>query len=61
MAHRVFATGRHPAPDDVRGFKNATNFIMIAYLRMSRLAHLPSNLLQGAVAPKYNALIHRCL
>jgi len=44
-----------------RGFKNATNFIMIAYLRMSRLTQLPSNLLQDADAPKYNALIHRCL
>jgi len=44
-----------------RGFKNATSFIMIAYLRMSKLAHLPSNPLQPAVAPKYNVLVHRCL
>jgi len=40
-----------------RGFKNATNFIMIDYLRMSKLAHLPSNPLQPAAAPKYGVLI----
>jgi transposase len=43
-----------------RGFKTATNFIAIAYLRMSKLKHLPSNPLQPAT-PKYNVLIHRCL
>jgi transposase len=44
-----------------RGFKTATNFIMIAYLRMSKLKHLPSNPLVPAVSPKYNVLVHRCL
>jgi transposase len=44
-----------------RGFKTATNFIMIAYLRMSKLKHLPSNPLVPAVSPKYSVLLHRCL
>jgi transposase len=44
-----------------RGFKTATNFIAIAYLRMSKLKHLPSNPLVPAVSPKYSVLIHRCL
>lgn len=44
-----------------RGFKSAANFIAIAYLRMSKLKNLPSNPLEPAVSPKYNALIHRCL
>ncbi len=43
-----------------RGFRTATNFIAIAYLRMSKLKHLPSNPLEPAL-PKYNAPIHRCL
>lgn len=43
-----------------RGFRTATNFIAIAYLRMSKLKHLPSNPLVPAL-PKYNVLIHRCL
>jgi transposase len=43
-----------------RGFKTAKNFIAIAYLRMSKLKHLPGNPLQPAL-PKFNALIHRCL
>lgn len=43
-----------------RGFRTATNFIVIAYLRMSKLKHLPSNPLVPAL-PKYNVLIHRCL
>jgi transposase len=44
-----------------RGFKTATNFIMIAYLRMSKFKHLPSNPLVPAVPPKYSVLLHRCL
>ena len=44
-----------------RGFKTATNFIAIAYLRMSKLKHLPGNPLAPAVSPKYSVLIHRCL
>lgn len=44
-----------------RGFRTATNFIAIAYLRMSKLKHLPSNPLEPAVSPKYSVLIHRCL
>ena len=43
-----------------RGFRTAANFIAIAYLRMSKLKHLPSNPLEPAL-PKYNVLIHRCL
>ncbi|OLP08445.1 putative transposase IS204/IS1001/IS1096/IS1165 family protein [Rhodoferax antarcticus ANT.BR] len=43
-----------------RGFRTAANFIVIAYLRMSKLKHLPSCPLQPAT-PKYNVLIHRCL
>lgn len=44
-----------------RGFKTAANFIAIAYLRMSKLKHLPSNPLVPAVSPKYGVLVHRCL
>ena len=43
-----------------RGFRTATNFIAIAYLRMSKLKHLPTNPLEPAL-PKYNVLVHRCL
>ena len=43
-----------------RGFKTAANFITIAYLRMSKLKHLPSNPLQPAM-PKAGGLIHRCV
>lgn len=43
-----------------RGFRTAANFIAIAYLRMSKLKHLPSNPLQPAT-PKYSVLVHRCL
>ena len=44
-----------------RGFKTVSNFIAIAYLRMSKLKHLPSNPLKPAVSPKYSVLVHRCL
>jgi transposase len=43
-----------------RGFKTAANFIAIAYLRMSKLKHLPSHPLQPAL-PKAGGLIHRRL
>ena len=43
-----------------RGFRTATNFIAIAYLRMSRLKHLPANPLQLAMPPG-GVLVHRCL
>jgi hypothetical protein len=43
-----------------RGFRTASHFIAIAYLRMSRLKHLPTNPLQPAM-PKVAGLIHRCL
>ena len=43
-----------------RGFKTATHFIAIAYLRMSKLKHLPANPLQLAM-PKPGVLTHRCL
>jgi transposase len=42
-----------------RGFRSAKNFIAIAYLRMSKLKHLPSNPLQPAAA-QTSGLIHRC-
>ena len=43
-----------------RGFRNASYFISIAYLRMSKLKHLPANPLLSAL-PKINVFIHRCL
>ena len=43
-----------------RGFRNVTYFISIAYLRMSKLKHLPTNPLAPAL-PKTSAFIHRCL
>jgi transposase len=44
-----------------RGFKTATNFIAIAYLRMGKLAHLPANPIQPAIKPEYKVLVHKCL
>lgn len=43
-----------------RGFRTATHFIAIAYLRMSKLNHLPGNPLQLAM-PKAGVITHRCL
>ena len=43
-----------------RGFRTATHFIAIAYLRMSKLKHLPANPLQLAM-PQAGGLTHRCL
>ena len=43
-----------------RGFRTASCFIAIAYLRMSKLKHLPANPLQPAM-PQPGVLIHRCL
>jgi len=43
-----------------RGFRTASHFIAIAYLRMSKLKHLPSNPLMPAL-PQADVLIHRCL
>ena len=43
-----------------RGFRTATHFVDIAYLRMSKLKHLPSNPLQAAM-PQGGELTHRCL
>ena len=43
-----------------RGFRTATHFIAIAYLRMSKLKQLPANPLQLAM-PKAGVLTHRCL
>lgn len=42
------------------GFRTATNLIAVAYLRLSRLKHLPANPLQLA-SPKLAPLVHRCL
>jgi transposase len=43
-----------------RGFRTATYFIAIAYLRMSKLKHLPANPMQLAM-PQGGGLTHRCL
>ena len=43
-----------------RGFRTASHFIAIAYLRMSRLKHLPANPLQPAML-RADGLVHRCL
>ena len=43
-----------------RGFRTASHFISVAYLRMSKLKHLPSNSLLAAL-PHVGGLIHRCL
>jgi hypothetical protein len=43
-----------------RGFRTATHYIAIAYLRVSKLKHLPGNPLQLAM-PKVSVLTHRCL
>ena len=43
-----------------RGFRTASHFIVIAYLRMSKLKHLPANPMSPAL-PQSNVLIHRCL
>lgn len=43
-----------------RGFRTSTNFIAIAYLRLSKLKHLPANPFEHA-APRYAGLTtHRC-
>jgi transposase len=44
-----------------RGFKTANNFIVVAYLRLSKLKHLPTNPLVPAASPKFSVLLHRCL
>lgn len=43
-----------------RGFRTASHLIAIAYLRMSKPKHLPSNRLL-ATLPQAGALIHRWL
>lgn len=43
-----------------RGFTTASHFIAIAYLRMSKLNHLPANPLLPAL-PQAGVLIHQCL
>ena len=43
-----------------RGFRTGSHFIAIAYLRMSRLKHLPINPLLPAI-PQAAGRIHRCL
>jgi transposase len=42
-----------------RGFRTVANFINIAYLRMSKLQHLPVNPLAPA-APLPTGLVHKC-
>ena len=43
-----------------RGFRNVGNFIAIAYLRMSRLKHLPGNPLIPAIPRDYGRYRHVC-
>jgi transposase len=43
-----------------RGFRTASHFIAIAYLRMSKLKHLPLNPLQPTL-PQADGWVHRCL
>ena len=42
-----------------RGFRTVENFIAIAYLRMSKLKHLPLNPLTPATPRNYGVLVHR--
>jgi transposase len=41
-----------------RGFRTVTNFMAIAYLRMAKLKHLPSNPLRPAVSREYGITRH---
>ena len=43
-----------------RGFRKVENFIAIAYLRMSKLEHLPKNPLLPAIARDYGRYRHVC-
>jgi len=43
-----------------RGFRNIENFIAMAYLRMSKLKHLPQNPLVPAIARDYGRYRHVC-
>ena len=43
-----------------RGFRNIENFIAMAYLRMSRLAHLPQNPMAPAIPRDYGCYRHVC-
>ena len=42
-----------------RGFRTTENFIAIAYLRMSKLKHLPTNPLAQAASRGYGITVHR--
>ncbi len=43
-----------------RGFRNTDNFIAIAYLRMSKLKHLPDNPLVPAAPRSLGCYLHTC-
>ena len=43
-----------------RGFRNLDNFIAIAYLRMSKLEHLPKNPMVPAIPREYGRYRHVC-
>ena len=43
-----------------RGFRDVTNFIAVAYLRMSKLKHLPTNPLVPAIPRDYGRTCHVC-
>jgi hypothetical protein len=42
-----------------RGFRTVKNFVAIAYLRMSKLKHLPQNPLRAAVSRAHGATQYR--
>ena len=63
LARRLCGGDERPAATSQarrRGFRTATRFIAIEYLRMSKLKHLPANPLQLAM-PKVGGLTYRCL
>ena len=42
-----------------RGFRTVENFLAIAYLRMSKLKHLPTNPLAPAIDRDFGVVVHR--
>ena len=43
-----------------RGFRTVENFIAIAYLRMSKLKHLPANPMRSAIPLSFGHVTHAC-
>ena len=50
----------HQTETAARGFRTVHNFLSIAYLRMSKLKHLPQNPLVPAIARDYGRYRHVC-